>query len=132
MPNSPQAVDASRITATDLAVISLAAFRLVRLATQDDVTEPLRVAVKARFGAKWGEAAECPWCLGAHVASGVGIIALRWPRARRWMLIPALSAAAGLLSTLDSALGRAWQQPSPAKTDPAKAPDGFYSLGARR
>lgn len=45
------------------------------------------------------------WCTSMWLGGVLAFVAYRWPRSRRFMLAPALSAAVGLLSTLDSYLG---------------------------
>lgn len=44
-----------------------AAYRLWRLAAEDDITEPLRVMLPASTD----DFVECPWCLGFWITAGV-------------------------------------------------------------
>jgi hypothetical protein len=109
------------LSALDLAVLALAAHRLTRLVTSDDLLDAPRTAVVRRLGARpnLADAVRCDWCVGAWVSAAVVLAGSRWPAARRLAAIPALSSVVGLLSTLDSTLGRAFQPQSYA--DPAKA-----------
>lgn len=101
----------------DLAVIALGVHRLTRLAVDDD-WPPVKAArdwLTKRLGKEslTVRALECPWCVSPWIAAGIVLLALRWPKVRKSLLIPALSSAAGLLSTLDSAMGRAWPDLEP-------------------
>lgn len=92
----------------ELAVDALAVFRLTRLATEDAITEGLRLKVKrAALGsdapdsiaAKLETLLECPWCVSAHIA--VGVVAARRYAPRLWdplARVLAFSAAAGIVA----------------------------------
>lgn len=91
-------------TPVEFLTLSLATFRIVRLIGVDDFP-PIK-AVRDRLIKRFGEdhliveAASCPWCASMWLGAGV-VMAARWPWARRALMVPALSAAAGLLSGLD-------------------------------
>lgn len=103
-------------------VLALGTFRAVRLLSKDDL--PPVKAMRNRFIA-WvgkdsslvteedGEWELCPWCISVHVAWALVCLATRKPPwrlgFRDWMLVGALSASTGLLSTVDSAMGRLGQ-----------------------
>jgi hypothetical protein len=97
------------LTALDVTVAALAAFRLTRLVVQDDapVIAQARAAVIRSAGEESALARglACPWCAGFWVSAGVALAVYRWPVTRKLALVPALSAVVGLLSTLDSYLG---------------------------
>lgn len=107
------------LSALDLAVLALAAHRLTRLATSDDLLDGPRSAVVRRLGSrpKLADALSCDWCVGAWVSAAVVLAGSRWPAVRRLAVVPALSSVVGLLSTLDSTLGRAFQ-PQPYAGSP--------------
>lgn len=110
----------------DLVVDALAAFRLIKLVTNDTITEPLRGKVLARVylaahrpppadmseaGCDWTHAVlqdpeppklatllTCPWCAGTYVALGVVLARRLVPRA--WQPVArlfAVGAVAGIL-----------------------------------
>ena len=103
-------------------VLALGAFRAVRLLAKDDL--PPVKAMRDRFVAWVGKDSSlvteedgkwelCPWCISVHVAWAFVCLATGKPpwrlTFRDWMLVAALSASTGLLSTADSALGRLGQ-----------------------
>lgn len=69
------------MTALDLATDALAAFRLTRLVTRDDITEPLRHRVIARVGSDSliAEGLTCDWCVGVYAAFVIRLLP-RWVR----------------------------------------------------
>jgi hypothetical protein len=97
------------LTALDTVVAAFAAYRLTRLVVLDDlppVAKARSAFIKAAGpGSAWSEMISCPWCSGYWVSAVVALAVSRWPLARKLALVPAFSAAAGLLSTLDSYLG---------------------------
>ena len=97
------------LSALDVTMAALAAYRLTRLVVVDDFppVAKARKAIVGTFGADSlpAQAIGCPWCSGVYVSAAVALAVTRWPLARRLALIPAFSAVVGLLSTLDSYLG---------------------------
>lgn len=90
-------------SALHLGIDLLAAFRVTRLVTADDITAPLRDAVERRaHRVNSDRAAEfivCPWCVGMWVAAGVTIARRRAPRQWGWLArVLATSAVTGLLA----------------------------------
>lgn len=92
-------------TPVEFLTLSLATFRLVRLVGVDDFppVKHVRDRLVKRFGENHliVEAASCPWCASWYLGASVVAVAHRWPWVRTALLVPALSAAAGLLSGLD-------------------------------
>lgn len=93
-------------TPIDFLTLSLATFRIVRLFGVDDFPpiKHVRDRLIKRFGEDHliVEAASCPWCASWYLGAGVMAAARRWSWVRTALLVPALSAAAGLLSSLDT------------------------------
>lgn len=91
-------------------MIVMGTFRLVRTITTDDFppVELARTRLIEWAGKDSALASliRCPWCSGAWVSLAVVAIALRYPAARKALLVPAVSGAVGLLATADAALGR--------------------------
>jgi hypothetical protein len=91
-------------TPVEFLTLALGTFRIVRLIGVDDFP-PIKAA-RNRLIKRFGEdhliveAASCPWCASMWLGAAA-VAAVRWPWARRAMLVPALSAAVGLLSGLD-------------------------------
>lgn len=88
-------------SAVDLATQALAAWRLTRLVTEDELAEPLRDAVVARFGApqdsKLAYLVHCPFCVSMYASAGVVVADMIAPRfARPVIRALALSAAVSL------------------------------------
>jgi alkylhydroperoxidase family enzyme len=91
----------------DLAVGAFAVHRLTRLATEDDLTRPLR-ALAAGEGELTQEPARprvaaflsCPWCVSVWAAAGWLALTAAAPRlARPLGAVLAWSSATGLLSS---------------------------------
>jgi hypothetical protein len=105
---------AASLTPLDAVVLALSTFRLTRLVGQDDFPPVKRARERliGRFGEGHAvvEAVTCPWCASIYVGAAV-LFASRSPVLRRLLLVPALSAVTGVVSTLDSTLGRAWPEP---------------------
>jgi hypothetical protein len=91
------------VDALDLTVDILATYRLVKLVTDDKITEPFREMIFARYGdpteSKRSYLVTCPWCLGIYFGAGVAlgrkISPNVWTIAARAL---ALSTGAGLLA----------------------------------
>jgi uncharacterized protein DUF1360 len=82
-----------------LVVVSLAVFRWVKLAIDDDITEPLRerTVFKLSPKSKLRELFECPWCLGLWLAGGAVVLFWLFPVVFLWVCLPfAISAVVGL------------------------------------
>lgn len=90
------------MTTTDLVTDALAAHRLARLVTKDEITDKLRTKVKYR-GPEWaGVLVECRWCAGFWLS--LGIVVARTVAPRAWAPIAralALSSAAALLASIE-------------------------------
>jgi hypothetical protein len=85
----------------DLAVQALAAYRLTRLVIEDEITEPLRDKVVARFGppssSKISYLVHCPHCVSMYASAGIVMADMMAPRlARPVIRALALSAAVSL------------------------------------
>jgi len=102
------------LSSRDLVVLALAAHRVTRLVVKDDLP-PIQAArdwlvERAGKDSTLAEMIRCSWCAGAHVAWALVCLATHKPpwrlSFRDWMLVAALSASTGLLSTADSAMGR--------------------------
>lgn len=90
-------------SALTLGIDALAAFRVTRLVTADDITAPLRDAIEVRAARvasdRLAEFIVCPWCVGMWVAAGVAIARARFPRTWGALArILGISAAVGLLA----------------------------------
>lgn len=96
-------------TPVEFLTLSLATFRIVRLIGVDDF--PPVKAIRDRLIKRFGEdhliveAASCPWCLSIHVGAVVVAATSRWPRLRRGLMVLALSASTGLISSWDESRG---------------------------
>lgn len=98
------------LSPTDVAVTALAAFRITRLATTDDFP-PIelartRIIEWAGKDSSLAKLVACPWCSGWWISLAVVAVSLRYPAARKALLVPAVSGAVGLLATADAAMGR--------------------------
>jgi hypothetical protein len=98
------------LSPTEVAVTALAAFRITRLATTDDFP-PIELARSRiiEWAGKDSAIASligCSWCSGFWLSAVVVALALRYPAARKALLVPAVSGAVGLLATADAAMGR--------------------------
>ena len=98
------------LSAVEVAVTALATFRLVRIVTTDDFP-PIelartRIVEWAGKDSALAKAISCPWCSGWYISLAVVVLALRYPAARKALLVPAVSGAVGLLATADAAMGR--------------------------
>lgn len=86
----------------EAALIALAAYRLWRLIAEDEITDPLRDRL---LGNEWAsKLVECPWCLGAWVTAGWWGAWWAWPDALVVAVPFALSAAVGLVASVDRVL----------------------------
>lgn len=67
-----------------LFIDGLATFRLVKLVRHDRITEPVREAVRARWGppekSRISYLIDCPWCLSFYFAVALTVLGRRWPR----------------------------------------------------
>ena len=89
------------ITFLALVVISLAVFRWVRLAIEDDIFEPLRERTTYKLDPRnrLRELLECPWCLGMWLSGFATILWLLFPVVFLWVCFPfAVSAIVGLIA----------------------------------
>lgn len=89
----------------DVAVDTLAVYRIVRLLQRDEVW-PIRetrdLYLDVAGGSRWADLADCPWCLSMWVAAAVAFARARWPRA--WGVVARIlagSAVAGHLAHLE-------------------------------
>lgn len=93
----------------DLALISLAVFRLVRLFTYDVITQFIRDwFVGARlnsFGHTLGALLNCPWCTGLWFSFVVVFLYFATPYFWPVLLVLALAAVASLLQVLSNWIG---------------------------
>lgn len=93
------------------ALTCLAAYRIQRLITEDDLTAGIRETVARRAG-RIGELVSCHWCVGSWIAFAATIAVDRWIHALaggwREDALVALAAAAvvGLLGEIDGRLRR--------------------------
>lgn len=79
----------------DFVTDTLAASRLVRLVTEDSITQPLRDFVDDHAPDKISELVTCPWCMGVWIAGGV-MVARRyapgvWKHAARVLALAELA-----------------------------------------
>lgn len=101
-------------TPLDALTIGLATFRLSRFVGPDE-SFPLVVEARSRLKKWLGEdhfivkMLDCPWCSSVWFAAILVPLGQRSGAVRKLLTIPALSAFTGVLSTADSALGRAWR-----------------------
>jgi hypothetical protein len=93
-----------QVSATELTVDALAAYRLTRLFISDGVLERPRRATRAsleqRGHRKMLQLSECPWCLGMWIAGAVVLVRRVAPAT--WSPVAtalALSATSGLLAS---------------------------------
>jgi hypothetical protein len=87
----------------DLAVDTLASYRLTKLIRDDLVTEPFRESVYSRFGppgeSKVSYLVNCPWCLSIWFGAAFALARRRTPAAAQVVARAlALSALTGLLN----------------------------------
>lgn len=89
-------------TPTELAVRGLAAYRLTRFLTRDELAAPLREAVWRRYPpetTKPGYLLTCDWCASIWTASALQMSRMIAPRTTTAVeTVLALSAVAGLLA----------------------------------
>lgn len=90
-----------------LPLLTLASYRVWRLAALDSITEPIRARFIFREGRGWqflADLIECPWCLGFWIS---GAASLAWLLAfdlSAWYLVllwPAVSCLVGVLDWFD-------------------------------
>lgn len=110
MPKASRATRDRDLSALEVMVVGLAAFRISRLVTTDDFppielarTRLIEWAGKDSALAEW---VSCPWCAGWHITLILVAVALRYPAVRKALLVPAVSGVVGLLATADAAMGR--------------------------
>lgn len=80
---------------------ALAAYRLTRLVTEDEITEPVRDAIVAKFGppdsSKVSYLVHCPFCVSVYASTAVVFADMIAPRLARPVLrMLALSAVVSL------------------------------------
>jgi len=94
------------MTALLVLVAALATYRVTRLVTADQITEPLRAFAERR---KWtGYLAQCDWCVSIWVAPGPAVAVVLWPDNRVvlvGLLALTFSAVTGLIATIEQKLG---------------------------
>lgn len=76
-------------------VDALAAWRITRLVTEDEVTRPLRDPVVAR-GGRAGYLVQCPHCVGVWASLGVFVVS----RCRWWRPVSEVLACAAVVSII--------------------------------
>jgi|LakMenE01Jun11ns_1017448.scaffolds.fasta_scaffold8773101_1 hypothetical protein len=93
------------ITVLDLAILSLAAYRIVRLITTDYIFNPIRERIwrwSKPDGVGIGYLITCEWCMGLWVASGlVGMYTIASETTVVVSCVFAISAVVGLLYRID-------------------------------
>lgn len=123
-----------RPSMAETAILGLAAFRLTRLVVTDDFPPvlDLRRAIIAKAGkdSLVGGVLDCSWCAGLWVALLL-VVASRSAAVRRLLVVPAVSGLVGLLSTLDSALGRLAEAERPEADDLEPFAGGWYPRDER-
>jgi Protein of unknown function (DUF1360) len=87
----------------DLAVDTLASYRLTKLVRDDQITEPFRETVYSRFGppdeSKVSYLVNCPWCMSIWFGLALGLARRQMPAAAHVVARAlALSALTGLLN----------------------------------
>ena len=88
------------ITTPDLALLSLATYRLTRLAIEDEITEPVRTKLlnSLRNHPKLSYLLSCPWCFSPYAAALLlAIRATHPPTYRLLTQVLAASAVTGLI-----------------------------------
>lgn len=92
-------------TPTDLALRSLAAYRLTRLITRDTITAPLRDRVWASYPpetSRLGYLLTCEWCTSVWAGSALHISRMLAPRTTTAVeAVLAVSAVTGLLTAYE-------------------------------
>jgi hypothetical protein len=88
-----------------LLILSLAAFRITRVITTDNIAEDLRDAVWKKFppSTKIGYLLTCNWCMGLWVALAVFI---------SWLLAPEATVVVSLVLSISAIIGliSAWTE----------------------
>ncbi|MEW6545866.1 MAG: DUF1360 domain-containing protein [Bacillota bacterium] len=87
-----------RVTIVDLVVLILASFRLTHLVVFDQITAPVRNALKRRLG----PLVSCFWCCGVWVSAGLALGLAYWPAVFRPLAV--VFAVAGGQSFLEGLL----------------------------
>lgn len=104
----------------------LAMFRFARLVTADKISEKARDRLAGVTRDESGEIVDvgrpmiayfvtCPWCVSMYPSIPAAIVIVYWPDLRPlWVVVItlALSAAAGLLSSVEAMLDRVWPEPA--------------------
>ena len=91
---------ARALTTPDLALLSLATYRLTRLAIEDELTEPVRTKLlnSLRNHPKLSYLLSCPWCISPYAAALLlAIRAIHPPTYRTLATILSASTVTGLL-----------------------------------
>lgn len=90
------------MTPTQLAISGLATYRLTKLITTDEITEPLRERVWANHppeSSRLGYLITCNWCTSIWAGSALGISRMIAPKTTSAIeTVLAVSAIAGLLT----------------------------------
>lgn len=85
-------------------LLTLAAFRLTRLVTTDDITQGFRDSIRERFGSKsnWFTLVSCPWCVSCYLCSAVFLVDRYFWQPPVWLLaMVAAMSLVGYLGTYD-------------------------------
>jgi hypothetical protein len=82
----------------EFVIDTLAAARIVRLVTEDTITEPARAWIDEHAPEKLSDLVTCPWCMGVWVAAGV--FAARRVAPRAWDPLARALALAELASAI--------------------------------
>lgn len=91
------------MSALDLAVLALAAYRLTRLVTTDTLLEPLRERWWRRFppSTQPGYLITCDWCTSMWISAPIVLMYSIYPTATVYVCaVFALSAAVGIIAAL--------------------------------
>lgn len=87
------------MTALTFIILALGAFRVTRLAIEDDITEPLRKRTVYRLpDGYWKDLLTCGWCLGFWCSLVVVVLYVFVSTVTWWVMLPfAISAVVGLI-----------------------------------
>ena len=82
------------------ALLALAAFRVWRFLSQDEIIEPIQRRILERWPSeKFADFMDCPWCLGFWIALAWVAAFWIWPHGTVVAAVPfALSAAVGVFA----------------------------------